>query len=181
MAGQSSRRANLLAHPAALATVDSSDRGGSIMSQKSGWSLLLALSVAMLGAGAARADLGPFPHPRPRPEPQPNYCTTTLVRSVERATVEGGSVPRLVVRGTAPTGGWRGAALRFRGIERGSGPAVAVYELTGCRPVIATQALSPIVTEMNLRIATRGSLVRRILIKAETNSTLVDLDARPGH
>jgi hypothetical protein len=151
------------------------------LSRKSGWSLLLALSLTMLGASAARADIGPFPHPRPRPELEPNTCTTTLVRSVESAVVERGAVPRLVVHGTAPTGGWRDAALRFRGIQRGAGPAVAVYELTGCRPVIATQALSPIATEMNLRIATRGSLVRRILIKAETNSTLVDLDARPGH
>ncbi len=149
------------------------------MSRKSGWCLLLALSFTVLGSGVVRADVGPFPHPRP--EPRPDVCTKTLVRSVVKAAVERGSEPRLVVRGTAHTGGWRDAALRFRGIQRGRGSALAVYELTGCRPVIATQVLSPIATELNLRIATRGSLVRRILIKAETNSTLVDLDARHGH
>jgi hypothetical protein len=150
------------------------------MAQTSRWSLLLVLSITMLGAGAARADLGPFPHPRPRPEPRPDACDTVLVRSVERAEVMRGPVPRLVVRGTAHTGGWRDGALRFRGIQRGRGPAVAVYEFTGCRPMIANQVLSPITTEMNLRIATRGNLVRRILIKAETNSTLLNLDARSG-
>lgn len=146
------------------------------MSRKSGWGLLLALCVTMLGAGAVRADIGPFPHPRP--EPRPDSCTTTLVRSVDKAGVEGGS--RLVVRGTASTGGWRDIALRFRGIQRGSGPAVAVYELTGCRPEIAPDVASPVTTDMNLRIATRGSLVRRILIKAEKNSAMVDLNARHG-
>jgi hypothetical protein len=149
------------------------------MSRKSSWCLLAALSVALLGVSVARADLGPFPHPRPRPMPEPDSCTTTLVRSVDGAIVERGAEPRLVVRGTAHTGGWRDAALHFLGIRRGQGPAVAVYEFTGCRPAIATQALSPIATEMNLRVATRGQLVRRILIKAEQNSALVDLDARP--
>ncbi len=149
------------------------------MSQKSGWSLLLALAVTMLGAGVARADLGPFPHPRPRPEPQPDSCTTTLVRSVEKAKVEGGS--RVVVRGTASTGGWSNGALRFRGIRRNGGPGVAVYEFTGCRPAIATQALTPITAELSVRVASRFGVVGRVLIKAETNSILLDLDARPGH
>ena len=150
------------------------------MAHRSARRLLVALSFAVIGAGVARADLGPFPHPRPRPVPQPDVCTTTLVRSVESATIERAGPPRLVVRGTAHTAGWRDAALRFRGIQRDKGRPIAVYEFTGCRPSIASQVLSPITTELDLRSATRGNLVRRILIKAEVNSRLVDLDRRAG-
>jgi hypothetical protein len=157
--------------------VIAADAEGSIMSPKSRWSLLLALSFAALG-GPAQADLGPFPARRPPgPEPRPNYCNTVLVRSVESAEVARTKSPRIIVRGTVPTGGWRDAALRFRGISGAGRRRTAVYEFTGCRPEIATQVISPISADLELRIVTRGGTVRRILIKAATNSTLLDLDA----
>jgi len=149
------------------------------MSRQSGWSLLLVLSVTMLGVGAAQADLGPFPARRP---PGPENCKTTLIRSVDRAHVERGRKPRLVVRGTVPTGGWRDAALRFRTItERGTRRATAVYEFIGCQPPIAADVISSVTADLDLRTALLGGAAHRILIKAETNSTLLDLDARPGH
>lgn len=105
-----------------------------------------------------------------------------LVPSVESAELARTKSPRIIVRGTVPTGGWRDPALRFIGIgQRGTRRATAVYEFIACRPVIAGQVVSPIVTDLELRIATRGGVVRRILIKAATNSTLLDLDAAPGH
>jgi hypothetical protein len=152
--------------------------------QKPGWSLLAAISVAALGVGPARADLGPFPakRPIPVPEPMPERCTVALVRSVDHASIDRGSVPRIVARGTVPTSGWRDAALRLRAITgRGSRKATAVYDFVACGPVIAADVLTPITAETDLRTAARDGTIHRVLIKAAMNSTLVDLDARPRH
>jgi hypothetical protein len=141
---------------------------------------LAALSLAMLGSGVARADLGPWPRHHDRP-PIEAPCSIVPVSTVESVTIGVRiSRPIIVAKATAPTAGWTELALRFRSVTgRGTRRATAVYELVGCRPVIAADVLSPVTAQISLGQVRQDGTIHHILVKAEHNSAVLDLDAGP--
>lgn len=142
--------------------------------RKATWSLLLALSLA---TAPAWADLAPFPWGGHRRPERPIGCGVAPVRSVEHAEILRGPPPRLRVRGTAPTAGWREPELRFRAVTgAGTRRATAVYEFLGCATPIAAQVLTLITAETALRLPAQSGGIRFIRVKAATNSILLKLD-----
>lgn len=136
------------------------------------------VATATIAAIPAWADLPPFPHPGPRPRPP--VCRVEPVRSVDRAELEPGPVPRLRASGTAATAGWSDPQLRFVTVSQvRTDRATAVYELVGCRPLYAAQVLSPVAAATDVSLYPENGRVRFVLVRAATNSIRLKLDA-PG-
>jgi hypothetical protein len=147
------------------------------MMPKESWTILIAVSFAMLGVNPAQADSSP-PDPGPVPwQSMSTACKAVSVRSVDHASIEQGTVPKLVASGMVSTAGWKNAELRFRSITKfRSRDASAVYAFVACPPDSGAEVLTPITAETLWNLSPQLGRVHHIIIEAATNTTTLDLD-----